>query len=910
MFEPLSLIFCDQCRAVGTLGGKPCAVCDGKSVGVSAHKTFLFWNYPITARDIIYRKIKKSFDATTNSLIIFLGLVAIIFALVDIARAQIFDELLTTHFWLQPRPSVALFAIGAGLFLFVVMRIVRNSPIRSDVPPHAYSDFENAQSDSGQRSWAEIRRLTATEQQNIATAFERDALDAIETAFCIAAAHNAPHVSNAHVFAALLKNERVQTIFIRLLIPTTEIEKRIETLISSGSTAAEPFLSRPVWQTIFSAFDRAWQLREPRVGVTELLETIVSSEESIRDVLFDFDVKQEALTNVIEWVRVRDRLRRQANNRARGSRGRGTGDTNRSMTALATPFLNSYSDDLTKFSLWGTTEPMVGREHEIEEIFRVLQGGGMSVLFVGEHGVGKRSIIQGIADLMVSENVPDVLRDRRLVELNLSRMLSGVDPSQAEERLLTMLTELEQAGNIILVIPSIEKIVGITIGQQQSMDVASVLTQELGKRNFLTIATTTPDAFNRVIAHQALGTVFQKIIVEELDTNRAIQVLEAKTGYIEYKHEVWFSYLAIERAVTMSERYIHDSFLPQKAIEICNEVALYVRNKRGKNSLVMADDVAAIIAEKTKIPVTAVTEDESAKLMRLESEMHKRVIGQEEAVTLVANALRRARAEIRTGKRPIANFLFLGPTGVGKTELTKTIAEVYFGSEQQMVRIDMSEYQDTNSIYRLIGRPGEQGTGILTEAVRQKPFSLVLLDELEKADPNILNLFLQVMDDGRLTDSVGRVIDFTNSIVIATSNAGTQFVQDQMREGATSEHIKNQLIHGELKAHFRPEFLNRFDAIVLFQALTQDQIGSVARLILGGIGKKLEERGILLEVTDAGIATLAAAGFDPEFGARPLRRVIQDRVENGVAGLLLQNQVHRKDTIVVDENGVHVRAAV
>ncbi len=293
--------------------------------------------------------------------------------------------------------------------------------------------------------------------------------------------------------------------------------------------------------------------------------------------------------------------------------------------------------------------------------------------------------------------------------------------------------------------------------------------------------------------------------------------------------------------------------------------------------------------------------------MRLESEMHNRVIGQEEAVTLVANALRRSRAEIRTGKRPIANFLFLGPTGVGKTELTKTIAEVYFGSEDQMIRMDMSEYQDTNSMYRMIGRPGEQGTGVLTEAVRQKPFSLILLDEIEKADPNILNLFLQVMDDGRLTDSVGRVIDFTNSIVIATSNAGTQFVQDQLRACVTSDQIKTQLIHGELKDHFRPEFLNRFDAIVLFQALTQDQIGSVARLILGGIGKKLEERGIVLEVTDSGVATLAAAGFDPEFGARPLRRVIQDRVENSIAGLLLQNQVHRKDTIVIDENGVHVR---
>lgn len=908
MSDPVSLIFCEQCHGTGAVSGRLCAACDGKSVGTFLHGKFLYWNYSISAYDIVFRQIKRKFDAGVNLFLLLLGFVLLGIFIFDGVSSGVFVHLFELNFWLEPRPSVLAFSLGLGILLFAVMRLVRLTPITSEVPQRAYVDSEDGAMVE-QLSWAEIRRLKPASLQNISTSFEHDALETLEIAYTIAAEHHAPQITNAHVFAALLKNERVQTIFIRLLIPTKEIETHLEPLLGGGASQGAPFISQQVWQTLFQAFELAWEVREPRVDITELLQTVVAAEEPIRDILFDFEVKQEALANVVEWVRVRDQLRRQSNRRARGGRGRSRGDTNRAMTAIATPFLNSFSEDLTRLSLWGGLEPMVGREKEIEEIFRVLQGGGMSVLLVGEHGVGKRSIIRGIADLMVSENVPEVLQDRRLVELNVSRMLSGVNPSEAEERLLTMLTELEQAGNIILVIPSIEKIVGITIGQQQSMDVASVLTQELSKRNFLTIATTTPEAFNRVIANQALGTVFQKITIEELDTNGAIQVLEAKAGYIEYKHEMWFSYPAIERAVTMSQRYLHDSFLPQKAIEIANEVGLHVRNKRGKNSLVIADDVAAIIAEKTKIPVTAVTEDESAKLMRLESEMHKRVIGQEEAVTLVANALRRARAEIRTGKRPIANFLFLGPTGVGKTELTKTIAEVYFGSEQQMIRMDMSEYQDTNSIYRMIGRPGEQGTGVLTEAVRQKPFSLVLLDELEKADPNILNLFLQVMDDGRLTDSVGRVIDFTNSIVIATSNAGTQFVQEQMQSGATSDQIKNQLIHGELKQHFRPEFLNRFDAIVLFQPLTQDQIGSVARLILGGIGKKLEERGIVLEVTDAGVATLAAAGFDPEFGARPLRRVIQDRVENGIAGLLLQNQVHRKDTIVVDEYGVHVRSA-
>jgi ATP-dependent Clp protease ATP-binding subunit ClpC len=907
MSEPISLIFCEQCRGTGKISEKRCDACGGKSVGGSAHGLFLYWDFPVTGYDIAYRHVKLKFDTAINLLLVIVGLALLGYFTFDVSQSDSILNIATLDFWMYPSPSCLIFVAGLAVFLFILMRLVRLAPILNDVPQRAFISDEAEDAARIQMSWAEIRRLPTKDQLNISTTFTHDAQAVIENAYRIASANNSAAVTNAHVFAALLKNDHIQTLFIRLLISTDEIEKKIEAMITGAGIQGAPMISHEAWQVMFDAYTVAWSLREPRVDVTELLQAVVAADEPLRDILSDFEIKQEALLNVIQWVRVRQQLRRKSNGRVRGGRGRSKGDTNRSMTAIATPFLNSFSEDLTRASLWGALEPMVGREHEIEEIFRVMQGGGTSVLLVGEHGVGKKSIVHGIADLMVSENVPDVLKDKRLVELNVSRMLSGVGPSEAEERLLTMLNELEHAGNIILVIPSVEKLVGITIGQQQSMDVASVLTQELGKHQFLTIATTTSEAFNRVIANQSIGTVFQKIVVEEMTTNDAVQVLEAKVGYMEYKHDVWFSYVALERAVTMSQRYLHDAFLPQKAIEICNEVALYVRNKRGKSALVLADDVAAIIAQKTKIPVTAVTEDEGEKLMRLESEMHQRVIGQEEAVTLVANALRRSRAEIRTGKRPIANFLFLGPTGVGKTELTKTIAEVYFGSENQMVRMDMSEYQDTNSIYRMIGTPGQQGTGVLTEAVRQKPFSLVLLDEIEKADPNILNLFLQVMDDGRLTDSVGRVIDFTSSIVIATSNAGTQFVQDQMRAGVSQEQIKTQLIHGELKQYFKPEFLNRFDAIVLFHPLTQDQIGSVARLILRGIGKKLEERGIVLEVTDGGVAMLAAAGFDPEFGARPLRRVIQDRVENAIAGLLLQNQVHRKDTIVVDENGVHVR---
>ena len=301
--------------------------------------------------------------------------------------------------------------------------------------------------------------------------------------------------------------------------------------------------------------------------------------------------------------------------------------------------------------------------------------------------------------------------------------------------------------------------------------------------------------------------------------------------------------------------------------------------------------------------MTTVSADETTKLLKLEEEMHKRVIGQEEAVDLVANALRRARAEMRSTNRPIANFLFLGPTGVGKTELAKTIAEVYFGGEDKIIRLDMSEYQDKASIYRLLGAPGEKGTGILTEAVRRNPFALVLLDEIEKADKDVLNLFLQVMDDGRMTDSSGRVVDFTDVILIATSNAGTTYVAEQMRAGLASDLIKDRLLHGELGQYFRPEFLNRFDGIVLFKALSREDIKQVAALMMKRIARDLEAKGMGLEVLPEALEFLADVGFDPEFGARPMRRALQERVENKLAQLLLSGKLKRRDTVVLGAGG-------
>lgn len=899
------LMVCQQCRGVGRIGTSRCSFCEGKTLGVFAHEKFLFWDHPLAVSEIAYAHLRERVDRILGALFVLLGLVGV--ATLGALAARTIEEtpFWAVAFWHIPHAAFVWGALGIIIIWFAVARMMRYRTVRSDVATHGFAQEETSQQ---QLSWSQVRHLPQQQIQNIATAFSPEALRAVERAYLMAAERRAPQVTTAFLIAALLEQNTMEQLLVRLMQPPKQVREAYQKFLEMTTQPIIPVMSDTAWGVLFSAYDEAWQHYASEVEVTDLFSATLVAHAQTVDFFFERSITKEMLANVIAWARVNESLRRARRRRAAGGRGRSTGDTNRAMTAVATPYLNTLSTDITKLSLFGHLEPMVGRMQEVQQVFRSLQSGAAGVLLVGHPGVGKQTLIHGIADMMVAEAVPELLHDKRLVELDVPRLLAGANPSEAEERLLASLDEATRAGNIVLVIPNVEKMMGVSLGGQQTMDVASVLTAQLQHRAFLAIATTTPDSFNKLIANQPIGGVFQKVLIDEMDTNSAIQVLEAKAGYTEYQHDVWLTYGALERAVSLAQRYLPDDFLPRKAIQLMSEAALAVRNTRGKDKLVLAEDVAKLIAEKTKIPVTAVTEVESEKLMRLETAMHERVVGQSEAVTAVANALRRARAEVRSGKRPIANFLFVGPTGVGKTELTKTIAEVYFGSEQQMIRLDMSEYQGSSSLYRMIGRPGEQGTGVLTEAVRQKPFSLLLLDELEKADPNVLNIFLQVMDDGRLTDSVGRVIDFTNVILIATSNAGTAFVQEQISAGVPIKKIKTDLIHRELKQYFRPEFINRFDTVVMFQPLTQEQMVEVAHRMVRGIAKKLEERGVGLEVSDAALRALAAAGYDPEFGVRPLRRVMQDQIENVVAGMLLQNQVQRRDTIVFDEQGAHVRS--
>lgn len=914
--QPEQFLLCTRCGGTGQLKWAVCPVCYGNGVGYMRRGMWLYWRYPLTAYYLLLAKYRKIFNKIRFVTILVVAFNFWVWFGFLVYKADLVEKILRDTFVFTDITAMMklLFWFGVLAFWYAHYRAVRERVVYGQVEHHDYKTNEEAVSlaVSVPGSWQEVNRIPRAKRINIPDTFTEEALGVVGDAYRLAQRMHHRYVTPIHLLYALLACQRIANIFIRLSILPADIQKLLTSLFERDKTLVappgfDPIVSEDFHQALFLAYEKAYDAHQSYVSVTELLVSMVLESTVLQELFYDLGIEKRKLLNVVEWVRVRERLQRSYGTLHHAARHRSTKGMDKAMTAVATPFLNQYSEDVTLLAQFGRTEACMAREKELEEIFRIIEGGQQNVLIVGAYGVGKKTIVNGLAEKMVEDDVPARIRDKRLVRLSVSSLLAGTTPAGAVERLIMIMNEIVRAGNVILYINNIHELMGVTTGEStQSLDVGDTLAEYLNGSKFLTIATTTPEAYAQVIGNTSLAQIFAHIDIKEMEEDQAIQALESKVGYLEYKHQVFFSYDAIEKSVEMAKKFIHETYLPGNALEILTESASLVKNKKGEHALVTGEDVAIVVAEKTRIPVTTVSADESTKLLQLENTLHARVIGQDEAVELVANALRRARADVRSENRPIANFLFLGPTGVGKTELAKTIAEVYFGGEERMIRLDMSEYQDKASIYRLIGAPGEKGTGILTEAVRRNPFSLVLLDELEKADKDVLNLFLQVMDDGRLTDSTGIVIDFTNVILIATSNAGTSYVLEQLREGLALDLIKDRLLHGELKQYYRPEFLNRFDGIVLFKPLTSSDVERIVGLMLKKIAKDLETKGIELVVQQGALAFFAQAGFDPDFGARPLRRVLQERVENKLAELILSNKLHRRSVVTITASGEFV----
>ncbi|WP_030183713.1 ATP-dependent Clp protease ATP-binding subunit [Streptomyces violaceorubidus] len=620
--------------------------------------------------------------------------------------------------------------------------------------------------------------------------------------------------------------------------------------------------------------------------------------------------------------------------------------------------LDEYGRDLTDEAKAGRLDPVVGRAEEIEQTVEILSRRSKNnPVLIGEPGVGKTAIVEGLAQRIVAGEVPNTLKDKRVVALDLSGMVAGAQyRGQFEERLKKVIEDVQQArGDIILFIDELHTVVGAGATGEGSMDAGNMLKPALARGELHVVGATTIDEYRKYVEKDAaLERRFQPVMVPEPTVEETVQILEGLRDAYEAHHQVRFADGALTAAAELSDRYVSDRFLPDKAIDVMDQAGARVRLRSASRSTevvsredriaklrreqeqavaaedysragelkreiaeaegelagieerregvvsVTAEDIADVVSRRTGIPLSQLTAGEKERLLRLEEEMHARIVGQDEAVTAVSRAVRRNRAGMGDPDRPVGSFLFLGPTGVGKTELAKTLAELLFGEESRMIRFDMSEFQEKHTVARLVGAPpgyvGYEEAGQLTEKVRRQPYSVVLFDEVEKAHPDVFNTLLQILDDGRLTDGQGRTVDFRHCVVIMTSNIGARRILDH--KGDVSD-LKDELTQ-ELRGRFLPEFLNRIDEIIVFHGLTQDDLSRIVDHLLARSERRVHAQGLTLKVTEAAKKLLIAHGHQPEFGARPLRRTIQAELDNRVADLLLGGEADPGDTIVAD----------
>ena len=641
-------------------------------------------------------------------------------------------------------------------------------------------------------------------------------------------------------------------------------------------------------------------------------------------------------------------------------------------SASLTPTLDQYSRDLTALARAGMLDPVIGRKNETERVLQILcRRGKNNPCLIGEPGVGKTAIVEGIAQNLVNGTVPDIVAGKRLVSLDMSGLVAKSKyRGEFEERIKKVINEVAAAGNVMLFIDELHTIIGAG-GAEGSLDASNILKPALARGEVQVIGATTIEEYRKYIEKDAaLERRFQPVQVGEPTEEESIEILKGLRGLYEKHHNVEITDEGVEAAVRLSARYVNDRFLPDKAIDLMDEAAAKSRlgvmrdpqdailkkqeirqaeldledalregdierartlksaredlelqweklNKKNQRAdkrrkpVVGENEIAEVVAGWTKIPVSKLTENEAARLQKLEETLHKRVIGQEEAVSAVAKAVRRGRVGLKDPKRPIGSFLFLGPTGVGKTEVSKALAEAVFGNEDAMIRVDMSEYMEKHSVSKMIGSPpgyvGHEDGGQLSEKVRRNPFSVVLFDEIEKAHPDVFNILLQVLDDGHITDSQGRKVDFKNTIIIMTSNAGAQSIIEPKKLGfgvhedekQDHERMKNNVME-EVKRLFKPEFLNRIDETIVFRALNKDDMKQIVTLMASELQKRCREQlQIELVIRDAAKAYIVEKAYDRKYGARPLRRKIQDEIEDRLAEEIIAGKVKAEDRVVV-----------
>lgn len=705
----------------------------------------------------------------------------------------------------------------------------------------------------------------------------------------------------------LLRDKRIQFILGRMGMELNEF------LVGLANFYKEKIFIQPVEDIVSRAMEIAYMQYHERIELGDIFVVLALSDPYFGEKLFNLNLKPEDIFNIAYWETTfwREKERKKFD----PERLKLSGGLGKDWAAGYTPILSRYARDLSReISKFGFPLHIIGHAKEIEELEKILiRATHHNVILVGEPGVGKKTIVLGLAKKIAEGQTDKALSFRHLMELDINFLLAGAQsPGEIVARLSGVLSDAVQAGNIILFIDNVHTLFGSGAegSQAGAIDASQVIIPYLEHPGLYFITTTDPANYHENIeTKEAVAEKFEKIEVKEPKKETVVRILEDVIPQIEAQAGIVVSYEALKSIVSLAEQFLYTKPFPEKAIDLLNEVVVYAAGE-GKGTMVMPHHVQKVVEQKTGVPVGEAEKVEKEKLLRLEEILHKRVIGQDEAVKVVANALRRARAGVEMSKKPIGSFLFLGPTGVGKTETCKALAEAYFSNENAMIRFDMSEYQDLQGIYRLIGAPAgtpeAKAGGLLTSAVRDHPFSLILLDEIEKAHPDILNLFLQVLDEGWLTDSLGRKVKFNNTIIIATSNAGAELIREGIKEGLAPSDIRKKLWdYLQKKGLFRPEFLNRFTAVVTFNPLTTAEVEKITNLLVSKLAKNLEEeRGIFLEIEPEAVARLSQIGFDPMLGARPIQRVIQKKIEDILAKKMLAGEIKRGDRLRIREEDI------
>lgn len=801
------------------------------------------------------------------------------------------------------------------------------------------------------------------------TAYTAKAKKAIDIATRISKSLHHSYIGTEHILLGLLKEGTgvASQVLADNGVEYDKVLELIEELIAPGNAVAvlEDGLSPRAAHVLEVSKAEAARFHSEKIGTEHLLIAMIKETECVASRLLNtlsVNVQKMYVDTLIAMGEDVSQYKDEFQNGKPGKR----------KNAEGTPSLDQFSRDLTELARDGKLDPVVGREAEIDRVIQILSRRSKNnPCLIGEPGVGKTAIVEGIAERIMGGMIPDTVLGKRVVSLDLSGIVAGSKyRGEFEERIKKVLAEVAKVGNVLLFIDEIHTIIGAG-GAEGAIDASNILKPALARGEVQVIGATTIEEYRKYIEKDAaLERRFQPVVVEEPTEEEAISILKGLRGQYESHHHVTITDEAVEAAVRLSARYINDRFLPDKAIDLMDEAAAKVRlhvggdpreaaelrreiaesqetleqalsggdleaareaqtkrqeleekleklNAKAKqggrrhHQTVGEDEIADVVSGWTKIPVKKLTEGEAARLKKLEATLHKRVIGQEEAVSAVAKAVRRGRVGLKDPKRPIGSFLFLGPTGVGKTEISKALAEAVFGQEQAMIRVDMSEYMEKHSVSKMIGSPpgyvGHEDGGQLSEKVRRNPYAVILFDEIEKAHPDVFNILLQVLDDGHITDSQGRKVDFKNTIIIMTSNAGAQAIVEPKKLGFASgndekqnyERMKGSVME-EVRRIFKPEFLNRIDETIVFRALNKDDMKQIVGLMTKELAKRCETQlGITLVVRDAAKQYIVDKAYDPKYGARPLRRKIQDEIEDPLAEKLLDGSIRRGDEVIV-----------